>query len=154
MARPNNPSYMKIYISGKIGTETITDEIRDKFNAAAAYIQACGHEAVNPVDIVHQSVGGSYLSHNQVSIDDLYTRHLLYDLALISTCDAIYLLPDWQDSPGAKAEFAFAAAIGKKVAYSIDKRPFHPAFSHTFSMTLDEANASKLASLFGLDVSQ
>ena len=142
---------MKIYISGKIGTDIITDEIRAKFNEAAAYIEKCGHEAINPIDPLYQALGSNYLSDE---VSDIYTRHLLFDLYKLATCDAIFLLPDWQDSPGAKAEFAFAAAIGKKAAYGIDYCPFPPAFSHTVSMTIDEANASKLASLFGLDVSQ
>lgn len=108
---------MKIYISGKIGNNIITAEIRDKFNEAAARIEVCGHEAVNPVDILHQNIGGTYCL---VPVDDAYTRHLLYDLNLVATCDAILFLPDWEDSPGAKAEHAFAAAIGKEIYYSFD----------------------------------
>ena len=103
---------MKIYISGKIGTDTITPEIRDKFNEAAAFFEQQGHEVVNPIDPLHQERGAVYQSQ---SIPDIYTRRLLYDLSIIATCDAVFLLPDWRDSPGAKTEASFAAAINKKV---------------------------------------
>ena len=103
---------IKIYISGKIGTDTITDAIRTKFNEAAAFFEKQGHEVVNPIDPLHQERGADYLSQ---SVADIYTRRLLYDLTIIATCDIVFLLPDWRDSPGAKAEVAFAAAIGKKV---------------------------------------
>ena len=32
-------------------------------------------------------------------------------------CDAIFMLSDYKDSPGARAELAFAQAIGMEVVY-------------------------------------
>lgn len=141
---------MKIYISGKIGTDTISDEIRDKFNVVAAIIENCGHEVVNPVDPLHQNIGGSYLSSD---IDDPYTRHLLYDLALISRCDAIFLLPDWQDSPGAKAELSFAAAIGKQIIVgSYTDTPPMAALSHSLSLAINSKDMPKLLKSIGVSM--
>ena len=47
-----------------------------------------------------------------------YAYALLRDMMVLATCDAIYMLPDFLDSKGAKAEHAFAVATGKKVYYA------------------------------------
>ena len=44
-----------------------------------------------------------------------YAYCLLRDLMDLSLMDAICMLPDWESSPGAKAELAFAKAIGLRV---------------------------------------
>lgn len=48
---------------------------------------------------------------------DYYAETLLQDLDWLKKCDAIYLLSDYQDSPGALVELAFARAIGIDVIY-------------------------------------
>lgn len=144
---------MKIYISGKIGTDIITDEIRAKFNEAAAYIEKCGHEAINPIDPLYQALGSNYLSDE---VSDIYTRHLLFDLYKLATCDAIFLLPDWYDSPGATAEFSFAVATGKKVAYgpgySFSSTGFSNSLSFTFELSEDDEAVNELFKSLGIDI--
>ena len=49
---------------------------------------------------------------------DFYIYALLRDLMALSVKDAIYMLPDFLDSKGAKAEYAFAIATGKQVYYA------------------------------------
>ena len=44
-----------------------------------------------------------------------YREILLLDIMALQQCDIICLLPDWPDSPVAKAELFFAEAIGLKV---------------------------------------
>lgn len=46
---------------------------------------------------------------------DKYPDVLQEDIGLIRGCDAIFLLNGWEESPGAKAEKAFADAIGLHV---------------------------------------
>ncbi len=51
----------------------------------------------------------------KITPSEFYRLCLFEDIRALSTCDAICLLPDWRDSPGAKAELAFAKAIGIEV---------------------------------------
>lgn len=43
------------------------------------------------------------------------------DLAILAKCDAVLMLPAWQRSAGATAEFAFAVDRGIPVFYSVDE---------------------------------
>jgi hypothetical protein len=45
---------------------------------------------------------------------DFYTYALLRDMMALSCKDAIYLLRDWKESPGARAERVFCLAVGKR----------------------------------------
>ncbi len=36
---------------------------------------------------------------------------------MINVCDAVFLLPDWKNSFGAKYEFGHAAAMEKRIVY-------------------------------------
>ena len=40
----------------------------------------------------------------------------------ISACDAVYMLEDWSDSPGARAEHQFALDHGKEIIYQTAER--------------------------------
>lgn len=42
---------------------------------------------------------------------------MLLDLQELAKCDAICMLPDWIESPGAEVEFRFAKAIGLEIMY-------------------------------------
>lgn len=48
---------------------------------------------------------------------DKYSYILLKDMMKLAKCDAVYFLEDWDFSPGAEAENAFAVAIGKKLLW-------------------------------------
>ena len=88
---------MKIYISGAI---TGTDDYMERFNTAAEFIRAKGHEPVNPCDL------------NKIlnPATTTYSDYMAVDLALLSVCDAIYMLKGWENSRGAKAENLTAQA--------------------------------------------
>jgi len=89
---------MKIYISGPM--RGIHDYNRAAFNAVAARIEANGHYVLNPA--MHP---------------DGWTQreYMLIDLAMVAASDAVFMLPNWEPSKGAKAEKAFADAIGVPV---------------------------------------
>lgn len=115
---------MRIYISGKIGEEVISDATREKFARASVWLRYNGFEVFNPCNEAWQralvrgyrtqsfDVGG--LPANTIPF---YDYVLLRDLMALSVKDAIFLLSDWEDSPGAKNEFAFAQATKKRIFF-------------------------------------
>ena len=113
---------MRVYISGKIGVEVITPEIREKFARAEAMLKDRGHEVFNPVsDKWQETLKRSYEKDRKAEepwiegkFPDFYTYCLLRDQMTIATKDAVYFLDDWKRSPGAKAEYWFARAAGFK----------------------------------------
>lgn len=46
-----------------------------------------------------------------------------FDIQMLQSCDAVFALPNWQDSAGAKAEIEEAKRLGKPVFYSLDELP-------------------------------
>lgn len=125
---------MKVYISGKIGEEVISEATRQKFARAEAMLKAKGHEVFNPCNAAWQRVlkrgyenelfekGGM-----KASTIPFYDYCLLRDMMALSTKDAIYFLEDWDKSPGAGAENSFAMATGKKMLWQRleDAQVFH-----------------------------
>jgi len=45
-------------------------------------------------------------------------QYLHICFAMIDVCDAVFLLPDWIDSAGAKKEKEYAEKSGKKIIYA------------------------------------
>lgn len=115
---------MKVYISGKIGEDEISVATQRKFLDAVEVLAAEGHEAFNPCgDKWVNHLKEQYAHDNELlkrpiitgQLPCFYAYCLIYDMMELSLTDAICMLPDWESSPGAKAELAFAQAIGLKV---------------------------------------
>lgn len=106
-----------IYISGKIGSYEISQEVREKFERAEEYLMREGWDVINPVNIHYQIELKEHLVKIRKARYDVYTEMLIFDLKRIKKCTAIYMLPEWLDSPGARAEHYFAQAIGKEIIY-------------------------------------
>lgn len=88
---------MKVYISGPM--TGLPDYNFPAFNAAADALRADGFEVENPAD--------------KGVIDGwTWTDYLRLDLRIITECDAIYTLPGWRQSPGARLEVHVATALG------------------------------------------
>lgn len=112
----------RIYISGKIGEEVISEATRQKFAKAEAMLKAKGYEIFNPCDEqwqIHlknsyERDKGTYQPYTGGHMPDFYSYVLLRDLMVLSTQDAIYMLADWTKSDGANVELDFARATGKK----------------------------------------
>ena len=113
---------MRVYISGKIGEEVISDATREKFAKAEMMLKSRGYEVTNPVSdrcqlLLAYSLADEVRKNGPVK--DIYAFALVTDIVSIwKDCDAIYMLPDFLDSKGAKAEHAFAIATGKQVYYA------------------------------------
>jgi len=46
-----------------------------------------------------------------------------FDMRMLQCCDAVFALPNWQSSTGAKAEIEEAKRLGKPIFYSLDELP-------------------------------
>lgn len=103
---------MKVYISGKIGEQELSDATREKFAKAEQLLRSKGYRVFNPTT---SGLGNYAESLARTNNTAFYIEILLLDLRMLSTCDAIYMLPDYEESPGAMVELAFAEAIGMPV---------------------------------------
>lgn len=86
----------KIYISGPI-TGLPPQEVNNIFERIATNLNSLGWEAVNPLN-------------NGLPSDASYNEHMLRDLDLLADCRAIFMLKGWENSKGARIEFAEAVA--------------------------------------------
>lgn len=98
---------MKIYIAGQIiGLEY--QEAFDLFEDADHAISLAGHMPLNPMEVVDQTKGRQYADY------------LLDALRVVLTeADALYMLPNWQKSKGARIEHAIAEIMEKPIYYSV-----------------------------------
>lgn len=96
---------MKIYIAGPM---TGIDELNfPAFHTAAKLIRETGNEAVNPAEI-------------NPDLDADWTECMIEDIKQLSKCDAIHLLPGWENSFGARIEALVAQKLGLKEAVFTD----------------------------------
>ena len=91
---------MKVYIAGKVTGEQIGDAFV-KFNTAEFQLKRAGYTVVNPLRIVSQKLS--------------WEKCMKVCLAELINCDAIYLLPDWAESRGAKLEYHIAQELKLKL---------------------------------------
>ena len=110
---------MKIYLAGPMRGKPEFNF--PAFMRAAKYLRAEGHEVFNPAEKDNEKFGTDISKGNADGrIDVAASQHgfslreaLGADLAWIcAEADAIALLPGWQGSLGATAEFATAVALG------------------------------------------
>lgn len=88
---------MRIYIAGKM---TGLPELNfPAFHAEAARLRALGHEVINPTEINPDQ--------HMTWLECMRT-----DIAALVFCDAIQLLPGWQNSKGATLEHHIAERLG------------------------------------------
>ena len=84
----------RAYLSGKISGLPI-EEARAKFQKAEDELILKGWQVVNPLK-------------KGLPVESTWGQHLLRDIELLMDCDAIFLMPCWQESQGAKIEKFFA----------------------------------------------
>lgn len=100
---------IKTYLSGPM-TGIPRKVYLQKFDRAAKAINSCNNlKAVNPARGI--GVWIYYILGRKIA--------LLYDLWLLSHCDRIYMLFDWEESKGAKLEKAFAEANNIEIKYQM-----------------------------------
>ena len=79
------------------------EDYQKKFSNAEEYLEKLGFDVVNP----------STIDSGIIPYNDL----LWADLRILMSCDAIYMLDNWKNSKGAKAEYYFADAIGLEILF-------------------------------------
>lgn len=99
---------MRIYISGKISGLSL-QETQERFADAQALLVEIGFEAVNPMA--------------KGLPDDLpWEQHMVKDIELLLSCDAIYMMDNWTESKGAQIEYDIANRLGKDVWFESNVR--------------------------------
>lgn len=130
----------RVYISGKIGEEVISDATRRKFARAVKMLRAKGYDVENPSDAWNQILLRNSLGRERAKgyDGDFYSFALMTDIVSIwRDCDAVYFLDDWRQSPGATAEYYFARAVGKRMFWQDRK----DACEYLIQRMYDEAKA-------------
>ena len=141
---------MKVYISGKIGEEVISEATRQKFARAEEMLKAKGYEVFNPCDerwqktLKREYEGDSYVKSPWLAgkFPDFYAYVLLRDLMVLSTKDAVFFLHDWKYSPGARSEYYFAVAT-KKTVFFADRGDAHDYLSTEFWRLADKGTLAQ-----------
>lgn len=90
----------RIYIAGPM--TGLPDLNFPAFNAAAAQLRAVGYHVENPAEINPDK---------EAEWIDCMER----DLPQLMTCDAVFALPGWRNSKGARIEVCVARAKGMEV---------------------------------------
>jgi hypothetical protein len=99
---------MRIYLAGPMsGIEALNFPA---FAKAAAYLRAAGHEVINPAE--------ENPDHGMAWADALRA-----DIPLLLTCEAIALLPGWEESKGARLEHHIARELGMRVMHLPGDKP-------------------------------
>lgn len=80
------------------------------FHAEAARLRALGYKVVNPAEI-------------NVDGDKSWEECLRADIKALCDCDAVALLPGWENSKGAHLEVHIAHRLGLQIAASCSLAP-------------------------------
>lgn len=90
----------KVYVSGKI---TGLEDYEKHFNDAEKKLKLLGHKVMNPAALAKGFEWDDYMP---------------ICFAMINACDMVYMLPNWEDSKGAKLEKHYAESMGKRIKYN------------------------------------
>ena len=112
---------MKIYISGSISKNP---NYIEQFAAAEAKLKAAGHSVINPA----RNTGNSYKEY----IDKGLGQEM--------QCEAIYMLPGYEESTGAMLELQYAKAVEMKIMFEQEEKTMN---KKTIEITIEEYSRLK-----------
>lgn len=110
----------RIYIAGPMSGHA--DCNFPAFHAAAERLARAGWKVFNPAE----NFGGRKDLPREV--------YLRLDLSMLAQCDAIALLPGWEDSRGAKLEYMVASELGCVIIDAVTLRPLENAPTATVAL--------------------
>jgi hypothetical protein len=110
---------MRVYLAGPMRNRPLFNF--PAFDEAAYRLRSLGHDVVNPADLDRAE---GFDPATSVPDDAFLRRALSRDLVAITSCDAIALLPGWQDSEGARLELSLAKMLGLAVLDAETAEPF------------------------------
>lgn len=105
---------MKIYISIPITGHNLAEQ-KAKAQRFAGYIDALGHDAINPFSVPDVTTN--------VSEQVKYAHYMGEDLKELLMCDAAYFSRGWEESKGCRLEHTAAQIYNLKIYYALDKIP-------------------------------
>jgi hypothetical protein len=82
------------------------------FAKAKEKLKQAGYEPVNPLELPHLH-------------DKTWSSYIGEDIKELLECNAIYMLPDWKESKGARIEHAIACELGLEIIYSTEWKESH-----------------------------
>jgi len=94
----------RVYISGKI-TGLDIRVARELFDLGSSIVKEMGHLPINPMELVSENP------------DMSWEEYMKNDIKILMDCHAIYMLPNWTDSRGAKMEHMIAKDLNMEVLY-------------------------------------
>lgn len=110
---------MRIYIAGPM--TGYKKHNWPAFDEAAKHLRARGHTVVSPAELDRDR---GYVPPVDGTIDHpTYMGFLKSDVAKLVTCDAIFMLPNWVHSYGARGEYRLACFLEYTVFYYLDQVP-------------------------------
>ena len=95
---------MKFYISGPISS--YPEGNKPCFDATAKAVRQLGHVAVNPWDLDLIEPHG-----------DEWVKNMRRDIRYLVDCDGVVLLPNWEESKGARLEVLIASRLKMSFFY-------------------------------------
>lgn len=108
----NNPKYKKIYLSGPItGIENLNKEAFEFFKQKFIKLD---FEVVNPHDLFTKEEveeANRKLLAKEITEEEFWAYFMKRDIAHLVTCDLVAVLPNWQNSKGARVETGIATDI-------------------------------------------
>ena len=102
----------RVYISGKMSG---MDEQQSKARFRVAENELAVHYGV-PMDLIYNPWVLDYIMPGAD-----YEEYMTVDMAVLETCSAVYMLNNWQDSPGAKREHERAKELGLDIWYEQER---------------------------------
>lgn len=96
-----------IYIAGKV-TGELPEPTTDKFKKKQIELEGKGFDVVNPIEVVN-------------NVNENWHTAMEMCLQALESCDAIFMLPCYVDSKGAKVELKTAKEMGIQIYYNLEE---------------------------------
>lgn len=105
---------LRVYVAGPMAG--LPEHNFPAFHAEAARLRALGHEVLSPAEKAGEQAAADADTQGLAFREtQTYKDFLRADLRMVLDCDAISLLPGWENSRGATLERTVAEAIGLEV---------------------------------------